>query len=225
MTTPLAEQSADNPLITEFAPDSPQIAHGASVKLTWHGPEGDCGYTLWRSDRPGEPTPIVPEQVGAACSFVAQDLTQAATAFLLVVSVPGNVEDRAVTSVIVTDGDVFAGALSATGKTTLLRTPRDIPVPGPSGTTYTAATDGFLAANVTTLRAGARATLTIDIRPTGSGSPLTRVLNADEAQVHVDTLLPVPTDADLTVSLTGDRPRADIVWIPLGNGDLTPHPG
>ncbi|MFI6985930.1 hypothetical protein ACIBSV_46230 [Embleya sp. NPDC050154] len=54
---------------------------------------------LWRSDRPGSPDPITPERTGSACAYAVEHFTQAAIAFLLVVSAPDNVEDRAVTSV------------------------------------------------------------------------------------------------------------------------------
>ncbi|MFI1577590.1 hypothetical protein [Embleya sp. NPDC020630] len=215
--------------ITNLAPQS-QPSYGGSVTLTWHGPapSNPHSYYLQRSDRTQKADAITPvEDAQGVCSHVEKNITQAVTAFLVIVRGPDHDEARAITNVILERGDVHAGALSATGTTRLLNPRPTAFFDKDTATTadYKAPTDGFLAVTVTTLAQQTFAKLHITIADTGKDprTPLRSTLFADRPQIPANTLLPVHADARVTLQVEGKNPKATATWFPLGSGDLAPY--
>ncbi|MFJ4184240.1 hypothetical protein [Kitasatospora sp. NPDC089509] len=216
--------------ITNLAPQS-QPPYGGSVTLTWHGPAPGTtahSYFLQRSDHVQNLTPITPtEDAQGVCSHIEPDITQTVTAFLVIVKGPNHQEARAITTVVLERGDVHAGALSATGVTRLLnpKPPTFFEKDTQTNETYSAPTDGFLAATVTTVAQKTVAKLHVTITDTGHDPrpPLRSTLIADRAQIPINTLLPVHADALVTLQVEGSSPKASATWFPLGRGELTPH--
>ncbi|MFH9425010.1 hypothetical protein [Streptomyces sp. NPDC017529] len=211
-------------VIARLAPAVAEVGHGKSVKLTWDGPKGKPTYTLLRSDKKAVKNPIAVNDKNGTCDYTVDDLTNAATAFLLKAAGPNNKEAHAATAVHVTLGDVQAGALSANGHTTLMRTPTAAwSATAKETKCYRAATDGFVTATVTTRQDNTRATLRISVsRPGKDSQPaVERVLHADSAQIPVNAQLPLPAGAELQLALSGDSPSGQAAWFALGGGDLT----
>ncbi|WP_171165825.1 hypothetical protein [Streptomyces sp. I05A-00742] len=206
--------------ITRLAPTKSHVEYHGSADLTWKGPDGKPFYTLWRSDEePSTGHPITVDDQGGACRYTVHDLTRDITAFLLVVNGRDHQEDRAVTYVIATKGDVLAGALSVDGTARLLHAPQEVPdIPG----TYRADTDGFLSATVTTGSSSSTATLTLTIAPQGADAQPTirRSVTATLAGRPVTAQLPLPAGSLLTLRCDGAQPIATATWFPLGGGNL-----
>ncbi|MEU3352431.1 hypothetical protein [Streptomyces sp. NPDC037389] len=212
--------------ITGLRPEPLQTTYDGSVELLWQGPKTTPKptYYLWRSDGKPVDSPINVNDKNGECRYQVKNLTSAANAFLLKATGPGNKEARGVTAVAVTHGDVHAGALSANGNTTLLKSPVTcLDETVVKTKRYKSTTDGFLIANLTTRSAGERATLEITVSPGGSYAQpaVTRTLHADAAHIPVDIQLPVPAGATLKLELTGAAPKAQASWFALGGGQLT----
>ncbi|MBC3989695.1 hypothetical protein H8N00_12580, partial [Streptomyces sp. AC563] len=236
LTTP------DTPKITGFTPEKLTIERDTQPVLLWRGPKpGEDGtlpgeYFLQRTDSKQPPAEkklsVKPDKEGYCRYPVDTKLTET-TAFLLRYSVKAGqhqtLEDRAVTFVIVREGDIHAGDLSANGRVTLLATPQECPAPANSETDKNncvdydpAPTDGILAVKLRPPSDSPQVTVKVIVDP-DSADTHRYVRELSTAAPEVNLQLPIPRAATCRIALLGEPTTAtvDVHWFALGSGKLT----
>ncbi|MFE4973586.1 hypothetical protein ACFRAR_15905 [Kitasatospora sp. NPDC056651] len=223
-----------NPAIKDFKATDLQVSRDpatgtGTTTLTWTGRTGGGSYHL--SANGSAPTPVTDRPTAdGVYTHTVTGLTED-TAFGLRWEGENPSADSAAAMVLVKDGDIKAGKLSADGIVALLGAPRDYTcddfTSDGDARSAQATTDGILLVSLDAGNATATSVSTnVRIRPS-QGNPYDRTLTcpttADRTyQAH--TQLPVPAGA--TVTLVGTTPKADLrmSWIPFGKGALKGAP-
>lgn len=210
-------------LIGNFQPSCGNVHRCEKVTLRWGGPD-DAAYTLESgtatSDTPAAQN-ITPDFDGHGnCSWTTQPLT-ATTAFRLTARKGGDFR-AALTVVVVVDGDITAGNLSANGTVKLLQPPIEClnksVEAGKCHVSYQKApTDGIL---TFTINAEAQtAEMRIKTTPAKGDANPTVILKAAPG-TRTSTVLPISKDAVVAVTLSGARATGYATWFAFGNGRL-----
>ncbi|GAA2373811.1 hypothetical protein [Streptomyces carpaticus] len=197
-----------------------------SVNLSWKGPTTGGTYHLTVGDSAPYTPDITTGPQGVHTCRV--DKLTASTAFGLLWEAAEHAS--AATMVMVTNGDIDAGSLSADGIVRLLGKPRQYTAAQDGTWCVVAATDGMVLITVDrgSVPPGTTPTTTVSVTP-AQGNPYDRTLScaiSGTTTFQAHSQLPVPKDA--TVALVNSSAGADIklTWIPFGTGNggdsLTP---
>ncbi|PKW18545.1 hypothetical protein [Saccharopolyspora spinosa] len=221
-------RTGNTPLIEYFRPDKLTVDNGKSTTLHWKGPKKDVKpyptYWLYVGANAGEDVTKYMDADGKG-SWDTGPLTTA-TSYGLVADTGSNDPPTATIAVTVNKPDLEVGRLSATGQIKLLTNPQalcDQPFEYQKawGKSYTAATDGLLAANAHPLKDGT-ATITAivydDDREVGQ---CYSVIGTKDAPGNL--LFPVPNGytLDINANANGKPFHYQATWYPLGTGGLS----
>ncbi|MFF2375050.1 hypothetical protein ACFVUW_11770 [Streptomyces xiamenensis] len=190
-----------------------------SVNLSWKGPTtGGTYYLTVGENAPYTPSIITGSDGVHTCTV---DKLTASTAFSLLWEATEHA--TAATMVMVTNGDIEAGSLSADGIVQILGTPQQCNAQADGTWCVVAATDGMLLITLDrgSVPPGTTPTTTVSVTPS-QGNPYNRTLTCATSSTQTfqaHTQLPVPKDA--TITLTASSAGADIKinWIPFGTSN------
>ncbi|MGW2154517.1 hypothetical protein [Nonomuraea sp. NPDC001699] len=210
-------------LIVNFHPSCGNVKRLDNVTLHWGGP-ADAVYTLQTgtadhgSPAPQELQPVFDGHGNWSCATKALSIT---TVFQLIAK-KGGVTDTALTVVVVVDGDITAGNLSANGTVKLLQPPVKCldmyAETQPHTVSYKKApTDGLL---TFAIGAGSQtAEMRIKITPAESVANPIVVLQAVPGSRN-STVLPISKGAVVAVTLSGAGATGYATWFAFGQGRL-----
>lgn len=215
-------------LVETFQPDKADVTNPGQVTLTWKGAPPTDGVTYWLAigqDAEKDVTSLTKDDGRGSC--LSPPLTST-TAFLLHVR-KGNDQQFLTCAVTVTKPDLTVGRLSAAGTVHLLNEPAAVIAPDTyrtaQGGTYSAATDGMLAAYVKATDQQGTASLIITTSdPETDDGHRYYASSTDESPANL--LVPVPAGSEVSIDAAGGGQTtfsAQATWYPMGAGGLDKH--
>ncbi|MFF3274457.1 hypothetical protein ACFYWU_26560 [Streptomyces chrestomyceticus] len=215
----VADPSVEVAQIDYFLPDPTAVDRGGKATLTWRRTDPDeTGYLLQRHTDQGttEAYALVSQHLtrnGQKFTYKDQNVLTRNTAFTLT-HTKGVDKVRAATLILVRDGDLTVGELTATGIVGLIKKPQSLTQLAVTDKTRfkAAPADGLL---TVTLRENKNApTATVVVDTPDVKDPLAAKLEAPKNRASVQ--LAVGKGARISFRNTKQSPQIDLVWFPIG---------
>ncbi|MEU2608755.1 hypothetical protein [Streptomyces albus] len=203
------------------------VKYGACAVLTWQRAVPDtAGYLLQRHDSKGSTgkMKLSSERLSCEDSYVFtyeddQPLRRATAYTLYYNDEQLNQEVQATSLILVTQGDIDAGRLSAAGKVSLLRAPQSAVKAGrltAARTSQPAPTDGMLMLTLRTEKDNEVVRVHVQVTPVTNQPTTSHWLETRRTARHEHLNLPVGQGARVTLKPHGGQPMLDAVWFPFG---------
>ncbi|MFJ2555736.1 MULTISPECIES: hypothetical protein [unclassified Streptomyces] len=210
----------DKPQITAYEAKDVQVDRQNKTTLSWSFPRTDGAFYLTQADNTSAPAEqkIDPQHKDKFFTWTTPPLT-ADTAFALLWKGRINGEEHTtatcLTLVMVKDGDISAGTLSANNRVSLFGTPQNLDKLKAGDRYGPAPTDGIALASLRLPTNQNSATATVSVL-LSTGETLDRVLTVTTDLDEANTQVPVPCGAVLDIVDLTQAATLSLCWVPMG---------